>query len=164
MFMGFKEIRLELFFMVDRSSELRQLNQITDVLNNLVETVQDPTKPLNRQEFDNLVTIIKNYNSVIAQSNPKFLQGKSLTQGESIDESINQAIKAVQAFQGIMQHNPQRVGRNVREMIGIIYSQTERDKELNKFKSSVDNLKEKWKRLRLKLESSEQTNLGKGNG
>jgi hypothetical protein len=150
------------FCMVERSRELSQLNQITDALNNLNEKVSDPNQPPKKEEFASLIKILQNYNNVGTNTDPRFWEDKKFEQDATIEESIEQALNAVLNFQKVMHQPPSKVARNVREMIISLYAQFEKDKEYNKFKTNIENLKEKWKRLKQKTEGTEQSNLGKG--
>lgn len=143
--------------MVERSQDLSQLNQITDALNILSEKAK--TQPLKKNEFSSLIKILKDYNNVVPKTNLQFLADKKTGSGDPIEESIKQALEAVQTFQKNMRQPPGYINRSVREAIIALYAQFEKERELNKFKFNIENLKEKWKKLKQKLEGSEQSNL-----
>jgi len=148
------------FCMVDRSPVLSQLNQVIDALNNITDTVKNKKQSPKNEEMTALIKILQSYNNKNTNTDPHFWEDKKFEQDEGIDETIKQALEAVEIFQRMIPDPTKPFSRrNVNEAVAALYAAFDKEKELSKFEANIKNLKERWKKLKAKVQGSEQGQL-----
>lgn len=145
-------------FMVEKTSFQEspfweKLDDITMQLQSLNDKYGRDVSSIPQTELDHLISILKQYNSDRIEGEAFESRKMTLAQSKEVDERIESALQAILNFH---RTQPQVVNRKQTDALIISLFST-LGKELDKFKKTVENLKEKWKIVTQKVQGSNKS-------